>query len=505
MSTTMQAAGSANGGEESGESNATDGVAAQPARQGTFAALRFRNFRLFWWGQVVSVTGTFMQSTAQQWLVLTLSHSAIALGVTGALQFGPSLALGPFAGILIDRYPRRRLLVITQSSAAALALVLWLLTATGVVQLWHIYALALLLGFVNALDNPTRQAFVSELAPGSYLLNAISMNSAQFNVARVIGPAVAGLLISWLGIPLMFLLNALSFIAVIASLFAMRVEDFFAVPLRRGGGGLRALGEGMHFIWDKPDVRIIFLLIAVIGTLGFNFNVLLPLVAYQSLHAGPQEFGLLTSALGIGALTGALALARRGGRPTRRIVLTTGALFGVLLVIVGQMRWLPLALVGIALMGAMMSTFSASVNTTVQLSSPPEMRGRVMSVYSTIFLGSTPIGNLATSAVATAFGVPVAFAFTGVPCVAVVGIAAWLWRRERVKAATADTKTAAAADASLNAVAETHLGTNVLPEPSAPAADSSTLSTSGSHSLSPRLLPGAPEQPTVQARATDPE
>ncbi len=448
-------------------------------RHRTFAALRFRNFKLFWWGQVVSVTGTFMQSTAQQWLVLTLSPgNPLALGFTGALQFGPSLILGPFAGGIIDRYPRRSILFVTQVSSAILAAALWLLTLTGVVQLWNVYLLALLLGLVTAIDNPTRQAFVSEMVPTSHLLNAISLNSVQFNVARILGPAVAGGLIALLGIPLMFLLNALSFIAVIVGLVMMRVGDLYLAPRRADATrGLRAMSEGVRFIWANHDVRITFLLIAVVGTLGFNFNVLLPLLAYDTLHAGPQEFGLLTSALGAGALAGALFLARRGGKPTHLIMAGTAALFGLMEALAGQSHSLPVTLIFIAATGVMMSTFSASANTTVQLSAPPEMRGRVMSVYTTIFIGSTPIGNLATSSIAAGFGVPISFIFTGLPCLAAAGVAAWLWQRERDRggqrlrgAVVVDS-----AEVALATTAETRLSAGVVPESLARASGISTI------------------------------
>ncbi len=437
-----------------------------PRRQGTFAALSFRNFRLFWWGQVVSVTGTFMQSTAQQWLVLTLApHNPMALGITGALQFGPSLVVGPFAGGIIDRYPRRTILYITQISQGILAAVLWLLTLSGVVQLWHVFLLALLLGLFTAIDNPTRQAFVSEMVPTSHLLNAISLNSVQFNVARIVGPAVAGGLIALLGIPLMFLLNAVSFIAVIIGLWLMRASELYITPRNRDATrGLRAMSDGVRFIWADRDVRITFLLITVVGTLGFNFNVLLPLLAYDTLHAGPQEFGLLTSALGAGALAGALLLARRGGRPTHIILVSTAAIFGVMEALAGQTSSLVVTLIFIALTGAMMSTFSASANTTVQLSAPPEMRGRVMSVYTTIFIGSTPIGNLATSSIAAAWGVPLSFAFTGLPCVLAAGVAALLWRRERRLEQRASGAIVDGAEITLSATAETRLSTGVLPE-----------------------------------------
>ena len=404
-----------------------------PPRQRTFAALAIRNYRLFWLGQLVSVTGTFMQSTAQQWLVLTLSRDPLALGITGALQFGPLLLLGPFVGAVVDRFPRRNLLVLTQTSAAILATILWILAATHVVQLWHVYVLALLLGLVNALDMPTRQAFVSEMVPTSHLLNAVSLNSVQFNVARILGPAVAGGLIALLGVPTLFLLNALSFVAVIAGLLMMRASELYLAPRKVVGHGaaaqLQVVGDGIRFIWKNPSVRVTFLLIAVVGTLGFNFNVSLPLEAKGVLHAGPQIFGLLSSALGIGALIGALALARRGGAPSNRLLIWTTIVFGALEAGIGLTRSLPLTLLLIAATGTAMSMFSAAVNTRTQLSTPPEMRGRVMSVYSMIFMGSTPIGNLIVSSAASAWSVPLSFLLMGLPSIASALLAAWLWQR----------------------------------------------------------------------------
>ncbi len=446
-------------------------------RQSAFASLSLRNFRLFWLGQIISVSGTFMQSTAQQWLVLTLApKNPLALGITGALQFGPILVLGPAAGMLIDRFPRRRILFGTQIVAGLQALVMWALTWTNVIQLWHVYALALLLGVVTAVDSPARQAFVSEMAPPSHLLNAISLNSVQFNVARIVGPAIAGGLIAVLGIPLLFLLNALSFIAVIIGLAMMRVTELYTIPkLRKGrGGALRNMSEGMRFIWSNREVRIVFFMLAVVGMLGFNFNVLIPLQATNILHAGAAEFGLLSSALGAGALLGALTLARRGGNPTHAILISTAAIFGVMEALAGQMGTLIPAMVFIAATGAMMSSFSAAANTTVQLSTRPEMRGRVMSVYMMIFMGTTPFGNLAVSAVASRFGTPASFLFSGLPCTAAAIVAFVLWRRERLRASGPGPRASAAPlelDTTLRVAAETRLGTGVAPEMSEPATE----------------------------------
>jgi MFS family permease len=398
-------------------------------KTGIFSALRYRNYRLFWLGQLVSVTGTFMQSTAQQWLVLTLTSNPLALGVVGALQFGPLLI--PFGGAVADRWPRRNVLIATQASAGILAVALWLLTVTGVVQLWHVFMLALLLGIVNAVDMPTRQAFVSEMVPPKSLLNAVSLNSAQFNASRIVGPGLAGALIAVLGVPLLFLLNAISFVAVIAGLLLMRQHELMPVPKATPGHGMariRAMGDGARFVFATPMVRTTFMMLLVIGTFGFNFNVLLPLESKGTLHAGPEIFGLLSSALGIGALTGALLLAKRGGAPTNRLLVGMAVAFGGLEASVALTRSVPVTLILIALTGFCMSSFSASANTRVQLSSPIEIRGRVMSVYMMVFAGTTPIGNLIVSGVAGANGVPATFIVSGLPCLAVGLLAGWIWR-----------------------------------------------------------------------------
>jgi MFS family permease len=414
--------------------NAPITTSVRAAHGSIFSALRYRNYRLFWSGQLVSVTGTFMMTTAQQWLVLTLSGDPLALGVVGALQFGPLLLLGPFGGAIADRWPRRNVLVGTMVASGMISFILWLLTATGAVQLWHVFVLAALLGLVNAVGMPTRQAFVSEMVPADSLLNAVSLNSAQFNASRIVGPGLAGGLIALLGgtSPL-FLFDALSYLAVIGSLLMMRSADLMPVPHtapQHGLARLRALGDGIRFVMERPSLRVTFLMIAVIGTMGFNFSVLLPLEATDVLQSGAMVFGLLSSALGVGALLGALLLARRTGAPTNRMLISMAVVFGILESAMALTRSVPIALVMIAITGYAMSSFSASANTRTQLSSPPEMRGRVMSVYTMVFIGTTPIGSLLISSVASAFGVPVAFVVSGVPCFIVACVAAWLWRRQ---------------------------------------------------------------------------
>jgi MFS family permease len=415
------------------------GGAGVPAGRGMFSALRFRNYRLFWLGQIVSVTGSFMQGTAQQWLVLQLTKDPLALGVVGALQFGPLIV--PFGGIIADRWPRRNILVVTQTLSALLAVALFALTLAHAVQLWHVCLLALLLGVVNAVDMPTRQAFVSEMVPKDYLLNAVSLNSAQFNVARIAGPGVGGALIALLGIPTLFFLNALSFLAVIGGLLLMRTAEL--VPVARGEpqhgmARIRALGDGFRFIFGNRTLLITFVMVAVLGTMGFNFNVLLPLEATSVLRSDAAVFGLLTSALGAGALAGALLLAQRGDAPTNRLLVGMAGAFGLLEAAIALPRSVPLTLAVIVLTGFCMSSFAASANTRMQLSSPAHLRGRVMSVYTMVFIGTTPIGNLVVSVVARSAGVGWSFVISGLPCFLAALAAYFLWRRRTPTAGAGD-------------------------------------------------------------------
>lgn len=483
--------------------------AAADARTGIFSALRYRNYRLFWLGQLVSVTGTFMQSTAQQWLVLTLTPDPLALGIVGALQFGPLLV--PYGGAIADRWPRRNVLVATQAAAGLLALLLFLLTVTHTVQLWHVFVLAFCLGIVNAVDMPTRQAFVSEMVPRESLLNAISLNSAQFNASRIVGPGLAGLLIALFGVPPLFLLNALSFIAVIGGLAAMRAAELVPVPRAtdaHGHGRLRALGDGFRFVRDTPSLRVTFLLLAVIGTLGFNFSILLPLEATKVLHAGPEIFGLLTSSLGAGALIGALALARRGGTPTNRQLVTMAAMFGAMELAVAFARSIPLTLALIGLTGFASSSFSAAANTRTQLASPPEMRGRVMSFYTMLFVGTTPIGSLLVSGVASAGSVPLAFVVAGGPCVLAALAAAALWRRQAeqgeraMPAASGATSAATSAPVAVAPVVVPNAGSVVAAARPIPA-ETALAELAPAASVPGRPLPPAPGQPMAQPRAAD--
>ncbi|MDL4772693.1 MULTISPECIES: MFS transporter [Thermomonosporaceae] len=368
-----------------------------------FRSLRVRNYRLFAAGQVVSNTGTWMQRVAQDWLVLELAHgSGTALGITTGLQFLPLLLFGLWGGVIADRYPKRRVLMITQVAMGALALILGVLAITGSAQVWHVYILAFGLGLATVVDNPTRQSFVVEMVGKRDLPNAIALNSATFNGARLLGPAVAGVLIAVLGSGPVFLVNAASFGAVLFGLYAMRQSELHvAEPVKRAKGQLR---EGLHYVRGRPDLILVLVLVGFVATFGMNFQMTTALVAREVFHTGASSFGLASSMLAVGALTGALMAARRATRPRLRLLLVAALLFGVLEVGTGLMPtyWSFLVLLvptGIALM-----TFTTAANATMQLGVAPEMRGRVMGLYMFVFLGTNPLGAPTVGWMAEQFG-----------------------------------------------------------------------------------------------------
>ncbi|WP_344951319.1 MFS transporter [Actinomadura miaoliensis] len=368
-----------------------------------FRSLRVRNYRLFASGQVVSNVGTWMQRVAQDWLVLDLTHgSGTALGITTGLQFLPMLLFGLWGGVIADRYPKRRLLMITQAAMGALALVLGMLALTGTARVWHVYLLAFLLGVATVVDNPTRQSFVVEMVGKRDLPNAIALNSASFNGARLVGPAVAGVLIAVLGTGPVFLVNAASFGAVLFGLYVMRQDELHtAEPVARGKGQLR---EGLRYVWGRRDLTLVLVLVLFIATFGMNFQVTVALVSREVFHTGASSFGLASSMLALGALAGALLAARRATRPRMRVLIGAALLFGVLEVVTGLMPayWSFLVLLvptGIALM-----TFTTAANATMQLGVAPEMRGRVMALYMLVFLGTNPIGAPVVGWMAEQFG-----------------------------------------------------------------------------------------------------
>lgn len=395
----------------------------------TFSSLRVRNFRLFIIAQVVSVIGTWMQSIAQMWLVLHLTGSGVALGITAALQFLPMLLFGTFGGLLADRMDKRRLLMLTQALAAMTALVLAALTLTALVQLWMVFGLAFALGMVNVFDNPARQSFVTELVGRDSVSNAVGLNSAVFTGARVVGPAIAGVLITFVGTGYCFLFNGLSYFPVVFALLLMRTSELNRVdPMPRAKGQIR---DGLRHAWERPELRFPLLLMLVIGLLAFNFSVLMPLMARYVFNSGAGTFGLLMSFMGIGSFVGALFSANRK-LPTHRLLTLAGALLGVFLVgaAIAPNLWLELAV--LIPMGGAMTTFQATANSLLQLNSEPRFRGRVMALYVIVFIGSTPIGGPIVGLIAQLYGARVGLAVGGVAALSASLVISWFQTRWKV-------------------------------------------------------------------------
>jgi MFS family permease len=374
-----------------------------PAIEVTFRSLRVRNYRLFASGQVVSLSGTWAQRVAQDWLVLELSHnSGVALGITTGLQFLPMLLFGLYGGVLADRYDKRALLIGAQVAMGLLALGLGVLDLAGVVQLWHVYVLAFLLGLASVIDTPVRQAFVVEMVGPDDLPNAVSLNSATFNVSRILGPALAGVAISSVGTAPVFLVNAASYVAVVAGLVAIRrIELFDARRVARAKGQLR---EGLTYVRSNPQLYVPIALIAVIGTFGLNFQITLALIAKQTFHLGAGSYGALSAMLATGSLLGALASARRSAPPTTRVLYGSALAFGICEVLTGLAPTYVVMAFLLVPTGFAVLTFTTAANATVQLASAPHMRGRVMSIYVLVFLGGTPIGAPVIGAVAEVLG-----------------------------------------------------------------------------------------------------
>jgi MFS family permease len=355
----------------------------------SFNSLEVPNYRRYFLGQLISLSGTWMQTVAAIWVVLTLTDSGVAVGLTTALQFLPMLLIGAWGGLLADRIPKRRLLIATQALMTIPALGLFAVTATGVVTPWMVYLAVFAFGSLNAIDNPTRQSFVIEMVGPDRVVNAVSLNSVIVQAARIVGPAVAGVLIATVGVVFCFGLNAITFAAMIFALWRMDPSRLRPAPVaEREPGAIRA---GLRYVRRTPELMVPLALMGLVGTLGFNFQVVLPLLAKFSFEAGAMTYATLVSAMAVGSIAGALINGHRG-RTGPRLIAGGALAFGVSALLAAAMPNLLLEIPMLMALGAAAVTFAATINSTLQLTVAPEMRGRVMALYSVVFLGSTPIG-----------------------------------------------------------------------------------------------------------------
>jgi MFS family permease len=393
------------------------------------SSLSVPNYRRYFVGQVISVSGNWMQLVAQMWLIVKLTNSGVAVGLTAGLQFAPILLLGAWGGLIADRFSKRRVLMITQPLMALPAIALWALVAAGTVEPWMVYALVLARGVVNAFDNPARQSFVIELVGPERVVNAVSLNSVIVQSARIIGPAAAGGVIALVGVGPCFAINALSFGAMLIALQRMDVSELRpSTPVERAPRELRA---ALRYVSSTPGLWIPLGMMVIVGTLTFNFQVLLPLLASQTWHGTAATYALLTAAMAVGSVAGALASGARGRvSPAILVVASTG--FGAIELVAAVAPSLPLQVLALIPLGAVSVTFSAGVNSTMQLAVTPAMRGRVMGLYSIVFLGSTPIGAPLVGWLAEIAGPRAGMALGGVAALVAAGLATVAYRGKRL-------------------------------------------------------------------------
>jgi MFS family permease len=360
----------------------------------TFAALRIRNYRLFATGTLISNTGTWMQRVAQDWLVLALTGSAGALGITTGLQFLPILLFSPIAGVIADRFAKRSVMMVTQTAMIVTATTLGVLAITGVARTWHVYVIAFAFGSAAAFDTPARQAFVNEMVGRETLTNAVALNSASFNLGRMIGPAVAGGVIALLGSGVaasgwVIVLNAATYLGVLAALKVIRSEELHpAPPIPRAKGQLR---EGIAYVRSRPDIMLVMAILGCAGTFGFNFQMTTALMATKVYDKGAGEYGLLGSVLAIGSLAGALIAARRT-ESSQRLVVVAALVFGMVTLVAGLMPTYLMFALFLPIAGITSMTLMTAANSFVQMAADPAMRGRVLALYMAVFMGGTPIG-----------------------------------------------------------------------------------------------------------------
>lgn len=384
----------------------------------TSGALRHRNFRLFFAGNLVSLVGWWMHQVAQPWLVLDLTNSPFYVGLVSAMGTLPVTLFSLFGGVVADRYPKRKVIAITQTAFMAISLGLAGVVLSGVVTLAHVMLAAVLLGAVAAFDIPGRQAFIVDLVGKPDLMNAIALNSSAFNASRVFGPAVAGVLIGTLGVGLCFLANGLSYIGVLAALALVKVSGGGAIQLSRST--FSTIREGLQYVVEDRRTRTLIMLIATASVFGFSYQVIMPVFARSVLGLGAQAYGWMVSAAGAGALVGGLGLATFARRvPAGRVVKVASVAFGVTLILLGTTRSFPLVLVLLMISGLTMVAQTATTNTLLQTSAPDELRGRVMSVYTLAFIGLLPFGALLAGGIAERFGPTTFFLVGGTVCTAV--------------------------------------------------------------------------------------
>lgn len=403
-------------------------LAVRAAVRRTFSSLENRNYRLYFSGQTVSITGTWMQRVSQAWLVLELSDSGTLLGITAALQQLPFLLVGIWGGLVADRVDKRRLLLWTQASAGLLALALGLLVLTGTVELWMVLVLAVGLGTVNSLDNPARNSFVHEMVGPKHVMNAVTLNSVAVNVGRAVGPALAGVLIASMGMAAAFMVNAASYFAVLTALALMRTEDLHRVaPVRRGK---RQLRQGMNHVRGAPDLAGPLIMLTMVGLFAVEFQVKIPLLARYAFGGDAKTYGMMFSLMGIGAVLGGLGVAS-SLRPTRRVLLMTGCGFGALILFTSASPTLPMVYVAIFFLGAANIAFKATATSMLQLHADPAMRGRVMSLSGLALRGTTPIAAPLAGWLAERVGARFALGFGGVVTIAAAGFTFLYLRRRR--------------------------------------------------------------------------
>jgi len=416
------------GSDDAGPQTEPGSAGGQPPsgfRRG-IAALHHSNYRYYWFGQIVSLIGTWMQSVSQPWLVLLLGGSPLQLGVVLALEFTPPMFLAPLGGVLADRIDKRKALMVTSVVKAVQAVILFAMTVTGVVQIWHVMVLSVMLGFASAIEMPVRQAFAAELVPKRDLVNAIALNSASFNLARVVGPGIAGLALAFFGPAFNFGINAVSYLAVLIGLWrmnplhlhrAMRPERFDTVR--------RSLAEGFRYAVRTPTVLWPLVLLLGIATFGMNFQTLLPLYARDTLHLGAEGYGALYATMGAGSLIGSLSLAFASRRPLLALMLGGGVAFLVFELLLGLTRDPVFAYPLILLIGLSSMVMVNTINVTVQNSVSNELRGRVMSLYVTVFAGSAPIGGFLAGAVAQLWQAPAGFVLGALFSTVAIGLVTW--------------------------------------------------------------------------------